>query len=551
MATKLSLNIQFQRADGRAEFDKVRNALKASLLEDGVEDGAARLLDLGAALDTGVARMKRDLLGSSLCWNEDNQLVTAWIHQQHRKIIEMGTRVIHAMRRGEPAAALRTRVLALTLFHWGEALKWIPGRERQEYTPLHDMLQLSMAGGGHRESLNWVADGRCRSVTIEALYFRALLLDRFASGNLTRQQVEVLDAWLWEWAAYLKAGETDPGSASLRVDLDENAGLRDGRREGEGRSLYLPLGPLESQRRLLIKELHRGRIVPTHGCTAEFRIEEHVAVIDHLGRAFNPRADRGPERAARQREAATRIEVWVGLPEILARGAGVKVGTETGKWRALSLAEPSRSADLKDAGQPVRYENADPAKRYLWLSDTSATGRGFEALEADAAGIELGDLVGWRRAASGPMMLGRVIRRLPSATQGQVFLGVQLLTETALPFRLARADAFDCGSADTTFLFVPGDDASGRRDAFLLPETTYQQQYSYHALTGDEAYTIKFNRVRNKGRGWILAGFEVVPAKRVEVATTSSSKDPPAFELVLEERFDDPWGPEVSPRLQL
>lgn len=549
MATKLTLNLQFQRPDCRAEFDKVRNALKASLLDAGTEEAAGRLLDLGAALDTGVARMKRDLLGSALCWNEDNQAVTAWVHQQHRRICEMGARVIEAMRREDPRSALLARIIALTLFHWGEAIKWISGRELPDYTLLHDMLSLAMAGGRHRDPITWVADGRGRTVTIEALYFRIMLLDRFASGSLTRQQVEVLDAWLWEWAAYLRAGETFPGSTSLRVDLDEDAGLREGERAGEGRSLYLPLGPLESQRRLLVKELHRGRIVPTHGCTSEFRIEEHVAVIDHLARAFRAPREEGPKRAARQPAAGMRIEVWVGLSEILTRGCGVKVGTETGKWRALQLTDPSRSVDPKDAQVPVRYESADPSRRYLWLSDTSTTGCGFEALDADAAGIQIGDLVGWRRASSGPMMMGRVIRRLPSTTAGQVFLGVQLLTETAMPFTLSRADALDRGGADTTFLFVPGDDASGRRDAFLLPESTYQQQCSYHALTGDEAYAIKFNRVRNKGRGWILAGFEVVPAKRVEVI--SNTREEPTFELVLEERFQDPWGLEVSPRLDL
>jgi hypothetical protein len=424
-------------------------------------------------------------------------------------------------------------------------VKWISGRERADYAPLHDMLSLSMAGGRHREPVTWVADGRGRTVTIEALYFRALLLDRFASGNLTRQQVEVLDAWLWEWAAHLTATPSCPEAGALRVDLDANAGLRDGVREGNGRSLYLPLAPLEAQRRAIIKELHRGRIVPMHGCTAEFRIEEHVAVLDHLARAFRVPQDAGAKRAARQQEAATRLEVWVGFSEILARGAGVKVGTETGKWRALSLADPSRSADMKDGGQPVRY--ADPSRRYLWLSDTSATGCGFEALDTDASGIEIGELIGWRHASSGPITLGRVIRRLPSATAGQVFLGVQLLTEMGLPFALNRADAFDRGTAENTFLFVPGDDAAGRRDAFLLPETTYQQQHSYHALTGDEAYALKFNRVRNKGRGWILAGFEVVPAKRAE--TLSNTRQEPSFELVLEDRFNDPWTLEVSPRL--
>lgn len=548
MATRLALKLEFQRPECRAEFDKVRNALKSTLLEASPEDAAGRLLDLGAALDTGVARMKRDLLGSALCWNEDNQVVTAWIYQQHRRIAEMGLKVVDAMKGDDPRSALLARVIALTLFHWGEAIKWISGRERQDYAPLHGILVLSMAGGRYRDPVTWVADGRGRTVTIEALYFRALLLDRFASGNLTRQQVEVLDAWLWEWAAYLKASESYPGSVALRVDLDANAGLRSGQRDVEGKSLYLPLGPLESQRRLVVKELHRGRIVPAHGCTAEFRIEEHVAVIDHLAVAFRDRTDSAEQRAARQQEAATRIEVWVGLPEILNRGAGVKVGTETGKWRALSLADPSISADLKDAGSRVVYENADPSKRYLWLSDTSATGCGFEALETDANNVQVGDLLGWRRAATGPITLGRIIRRLPSVTAGQVFLGVELLTETGLPFTLVRADAYDRGNADTTFLFVPGDDGSGRRDAFLLPESTFQQQHSYHARTGDEAYTVKFNRVRNKGRGWILAGFEVVQAKRVELP--GSTPEAPSFELALEDAgFDDPWGNEVSPRL--
>lgn len=524
--TRLTLHLQFQRPECRGEFDKIRNALKSSLLDSGVEDGAGRLLDLGAALDTGVARMKRDLLGSSLCWNEDNQLVTAWIHQQHRTIAGIGSRVIEAMRREDGEPPLLARIIALTFFHWGEAVKWISGRERADYAPLHDMLSLSMAGGRHREPVTWVADGRGRTITIEALYFRALLLDRFASGNLTRQQVEVLDAWLWEWSACLTATPSRPDGAALRVDLDANAGLRDGVREGNGRSLYLPLEPLEAQRRALIKELHRGRIVPMNGCTAEFRIEEHVAVLDHLARAFRAPQDTGAKRAARQQEAATRIEVWVGLPEILARGDGVKVGVETGKWHVLSLADPSRSTEIKDAGQPVRYENADPSRRYLWLSDMSATGCGFEALDTDASGIEIGELIGWRRAAFGPITLGRVIRRLPSTTAGQVFLGVQLLTEMGLHFALTRADAFDRGGAENTFLFVPGDDASGRRDAFLLPESTFQQQHSYHAFTGDAVYTVKFNRVRNKGRGWILAGFEVVPAKRVEVTSPTPSRNP-------------------------
>ena len=552
MAAKLNLNLSFQRPECRAEFERVRQAARSAIGNEENGECAARLLELGAALDVGVARLKRDLLGSALCWNEDNQLVTAWIHQQHRKVTEMAQKLVEGMARERPANAMLTRTIALTLHHWGEALKWIAGRERHEYEPLHEMLRMAMADGRHREALTWVADGRGHTVCVEALYFRALLLDRFGSGTLTRQQVEVLDAWLWEWADCLCGFSQPRAGAALRVDLDADAGLRDGVREGEGQSLYLPLGPLEAKRREVVRELHLGRIFPAHGCTAEFRIEEHVAVLDHLQRALRAPERIQAARAERQSAPGTRIEVWAGLAEILARGAGVRVGTETGRWRALSLADPSLSTDLKDSlGKRVGYEEADPSRRYLWLADTSATGHGFEALDHDAAGLEIGDLLGWRRTAGGPIALGRVIRRLPSTTAGQVFIGVRLLTEMGLPFTLSRVDAFDRGEAEGTFLYVPGDDDSGRRDAFLVSESTFQQQHSYVARVGEDSFTLRFNRVRAKGRGWLLAGFEIVTprqAARAEATVDGS----PSFELVLDDEPAhelDPWANEVSQRL--
>jgi hypothetical protein len=544
VAARSAINLNFQRPEIRAEFDKARSALKASLLEGGPEDAAVQLLELSAALDTGVARMKRELLGSPLSWNENNTVIIAWIHEQHANMTAMGTRIADAMRRAKPDAPLLTSILALTLFHWGETIKWIAARERRTYTALHDIMKFAMSTNRNREPFIWVADGRGRTVTLEALYLRALLLDRFASGNLSRQQVEVLDAWLWEWAPSLETVESYPAGASLRVDLDENAGFREGMREGAGPSLYLPLAPLEAQRRLLIKELHRGRIFPAYGSTADFRIEEHIAVIDYLARAFRPRQESDPVRAARHRESPTRIEMWVGLPEILTRGAGVKMGADTGKWRALSLADSGLSIDPKTAGQPVRRENVDLSHRWLWLSDTSDGGCGFEAQAVDATGIEVFDVVGWRRAPHGPITLGRIVRRQASATQGQVFLGVEVMTENGLPFALSRTDAMDRSSADT-FLFVPGDDASGRQDAFLLPEATFLQQYSYHACIGAESYALKFNRVRCRGRGWILAAFEVVQS--TAVVEKLGGNEGALTDMV----FEDPWGTEVSPRLQL
>src|SRR5438034_3513075 len=98
MATQSSVLLQFQRTDARAEFDRSRREVKNSLLDQGAEIAAARLMELGAFLDTGVTRMKRDLLGNSLTWNEDSLQIARWISQQHRCLAEMAVRVFEEAR---------------------------------------------------------------------------------------------------------------------------------------------------------------------------------------------------------------------------------------------------------------------------------------------------------------------------------------------------------------------------------------------------------------------------------------------------------------------
>jgi hypothetical protein len=543
MATHSSVLLQFQRPDGRADFERTRRELKGALLGEGPQAAAERLAALGAALDTGVTRMKRELLGTSLCWNDENQQLARWISQQHRSVAEMATRVAEALRCNGGGDESIRQMTALTFFQWGEAVKWTMWRERHDFSALHEMLLAASKGQGHRAKFMWTADGRGKTTTLEALYFRALLLDRFTSGSLTPPQIAILDAWLWEWTNALQGVTRYPGGDVLRVDLDTPAGLREGRREGAGTTLYLRLEPLESERRKIIAELHRGRLAPAHGAVAEIRIEEHICVLDHLRAAFAHGAGDASQRARRQSTGGTRLEVWVGLQEILSRGIGV--GTETGRWRALNLSDPAIEAQSK-----ARFNEA--TKRYLWLVDASASGLGLEALETDAAGIEVGDLLGWRNAQGGPVVLARVVRRMPAATSGQVFLGVHLLTEAAQPLKLSQVVSFDNGTANGTYFFVPGGDDSGRGDAFLVSDHTYQLQASYNTHVGNDAFTLRFNRVRLKGRGWNLAGFEIVPVEPPPKAVVTPQCEP-EFKLVLEEvaaddECDDPWANEVGRR---
>ena len=62
-------------------------------------------------------------------------------------------------------------------------------------------------------------------------------------------------------------------------------------------------------------------------------------------------------------------------------------------------------------------------------------------------------------------------------------------------------------------LWIQGDDASGSRDGYLVSERTYDEGHKYEVRAGGHAYSFRFNRVRERGRGWILGGFEVLAAR--------------------------------------
>ena len=56
------------------------------------------------------------------------------------------------------------------------------------------------------------------------------------------------------------------------------------------------------------------------------------------------------------------------------------------------------------------------------------------------------------------------------------------------------------GDAGEDFIFVPGDDASGSRDAFIVPERMLPDATARDVRAGSTAFTLRFNRVRARGR---------------------------------------------------
>ena len=555
---------QFQNPGGRADFERARNAVRAMLADGSPDEIMAAIAKIDADLDEGVCKVKAELLGSVLCWKPEDRALSAWIYDQHCEFAELARRAADLFERRVGCDDTRTvRLIALAFLHWGEGAKWVVGRrERYDYGWMHWLMRLAMGTHRQLEQVEIRLDARGRSASIEALFFRTLLLDRFAGGNLTRQQIEVLDAWLWEWMPALKGFETWPQQPVLRADLDGKGGLRHGRRPEPGPTLYLPIPPLEAKRRAVIKEFHRGRIVPSLGVAADFRVEEHVAVLEQLRAMFEAPQDEGAERIERHPTAGPYVECWLGISEILARGLNADTPATNGP--ALMIKGP---ASLSDTQRLRAYQFSDEnesSRRLLRLSDVSDTGYGFEASEKEATAIGVGDLIGMRLSDEDPCVLGRVVRRVAGQVEGQVTIGVLAISKSPQALTLSRTQRQGRPDDEQVFIYVPGADSSGTQDAFLVPEKTLQEQASHDTVLGDDVYTIQFNRVRRKGRGWAMTGFEILDAKRAEAkpAPVELLPEPtplfrvgertgsmPRFELVEKDDYSHAFDHELGSRL--
>src|SRR5205807_1332460 len=78
----------------------------------------------------------------------------------------------------------------------------------------------------------------------------------------------------------------------------------------------------------VIREFHRGRIVPAQGVAANFRVEEHVAVLEQLKLLNEAAKEEHDDRIERHTTGGAAVEVWVGLGEILSRAFRRDTATE-------------------------------------------------------------------------------------------------------------------------------------------------------------------------------------------------------------------------------
>ncbi len=498
-------------------------ALQLAALAAAAMDDPARamslLVDLHREVSVAAAALNSRLLRSALQWNDADKAEAVAMDAVHHRLADIACGLARSLADfgppGDPQVGLAA---ALALCSLGDAAKYDVAVGRtgpHDYAAMHFLIRLAITGSFHRETMDLEIEGRPARCTVEALYFRALLLARFAGGTLNCKQLEILDGWIWMWMPVLKSTAQPPAGAALRADLDSTTGLTRGPRGEAGPSLYLPQGPIEDAYRAVVAELHNGRIVPAGRLAATFRIEDHVAVLDLIRRGLRESRNEPITRAAR-RPASRIVEMHVGVSEVMARAfsppapvpAGISLATRAGKRVEAPRRESEHDVALREIYTPVR--------RQVRVVDESDTGLGLEGNKADCGQVCAGDLVGMRLREDGPLVLGRVARIIPGR-HAAVSIGVHRLTSASRPMDVLPIDEAGEGHA---LLYVPGLEPSGTDDGFLVSDAVFTKGGRIGVAVESMCYTLRFNRVRERGRGWVLAGFEVT-----DVATREACAD--------------------------
>jgi hypothetical protein len=473
------------------------------------EDAARLLAAVHGDIGNAIEAVKSRLLATTLDWVDDQKAEARWIYETSRRFAALSLQITESMRRQSGTEDPRTlEAIALTLHYMGESMKWeiVTGAQvPRDYRALHALMGHLIAAGQLHSPIRLNIGGRARACSLESLYFRALLLARYASGILSCAQIEILDEWIWMWAPILRGVSTAPAGSALRSDLDSSEGLRRGPRDGDGPALYLPQAPIEAAFQSLVEHFHAGRIVPEEGITASFRIEEHVAVLDVVRRALRTSMDEPTARAVR-RHVNQAVEVHVGITQIEQRGFDQSAPPPA----TVSLA----TIDGAPNGQRQR-ENAlggiyDKARCIVNLANVSDSGLGLEGSHEQCDAMVVGSLVGLRVAPGEPLVIGTVTRNLVAAGHGRVVVGVRQISSDAKMVGVTRCES---DAPEVPMLWIQGDDVSGSRDGYLVSERTYDEGHAYEVRGGENAYSFRFNRVRERGRGWILAGFEVLGSR--------------------------------------
>lgn len=471
-------------------------------------------------------------LQGGLTQTDSDRAVCGWITERYEMLARIAREIVPTgLNETSAGRHLRAPAWALAILLVGHASKWrkISGMRPDAATPgrLHQLFRSALEAKIEAAVQTVTIERRFIEATIEALYVRALLLERFASGNLGPRRLEILDTWLVAWmgALWLTTEPADLG-ATLCVDTQNSARGLTRPVAGERADFYLALKPLRRQLERAVDYFHRGIIFPGWGIALSFRMEEHIAVMDFVERELNM-----IERATAQKSKRfpigqkSRVSVYFGFSDIYERALIKQSALTTSAVPTAASSNASSISGARTGGYfapaALRYaalaEDAagranDFMRSPVQLLDISDAGMGLEMSSDDAAKVEVDELVAVRIDDGRPWVLGIVVRKVNQRNDYSTTVGIKVLTK--VPLRATLELVTDRPVRQTANgIFVTGAPAHGFADSIIVSDATYRARQVVAVTIASGHFHIRLGRVRYSGPGWKMAAANVLEAR--------------------------------------
>jgi len=441
---------------------------------------------------------REQLLKSSQIKTREEQAACIWISERYNHLLRLARDTVMRNFAGEASAKdARAPACALAIALSGHATKWCkfsgtrPDAATREW--LHQIFRTAQSFGVDSTVLGIRIEDRSFDATVEALYVRALLLDRFSAGNLSARRLEILDNWLVAWMGALWLTR-EPGLREPTLGIDTTAPQRGltPHLPGDGAQLFLSLRPLQRQLDRTIREFHHGAIFPGWGIGITVPMEEHVAVIDFLEREFTliETVNASPQRNQRGKR--------------LAIAANSIVGVYFGFDEICKMAfDPDRLHTIAGGGAEIGIRNA------VHLLDISEGGLGLEMVDEDARRVNVNDLVAVRLEKGRTCVVGVVVRKSTLQRPSAMLIGIKVLSRTPYYSKMERVDEANTWQPAQGIL-IAGAANNGFADSIIVSDKTYVANSLMAVTLGARTFEMQLRRVRQQGPGWRMAAYDAV-----------------------------------------
>lgn len=432
-------------------------------------------------------------LKSTLSATREHQAYCTWVAERYDHLLQMARAAVSSVFDAPEAdAGMRAQACALMLTLSGHTVKWrrFAGLRTEPAARewMHQVFRTAVAFAVDSNVISVRVESQMFDATVEALYVRALLVDRFAGGNLAPRRMEVLDHWLTAWMSSLWLTRTPAeGEATLGVNTNGPRGLVP-HQTGDGMHLFLSLKPLERQLDRTLREFHHGRIFPGWGLGTALPMEDHGGVIDFLEREFAL-----IEAAGRAKQRGKRVSF----------GTNQAVAVFFGFKEICDMAfSGARLQSLAGGGVELGVKNA------IQLADVSEGGIGLDVMEDDARRIAIGELVAVRLEKGKPCVVGVVVRKSALQKPAAMLLGIKILGRSPVYSSIDRVDEATNSWQPSEAILISGGSEDGLADSVLLSDKTYIANAPVAVTLGGETFVLNLRRVREQGPGWRLAAFD-------------------------------------------